>query len=110
QGGTDYVRDREAAFRDRGHTPDELLEKLAITARAVDSALATIAPDLLGSEDALPAGRWLGRIDELLLHLAAHLAYHLGQLDYHRRIGTGERQGVEVLPVDALPSARRLDG
>lgn len=109
-GGTDYVRDREAEFRDRGHTRDELLEMLDITAREVDSALAIIAPDLLGSEHALPAGGWLVRNDELLLHLAAHLAYHLGQLDYHRRIATGERQGVEALPVDALPSARRLDG
>jgi uncharacterized damage-inducible protein DinB len=28
------------------------------------------------------------RTGDYLMHLAAHLAYHLGQLDYHRRVVT----------------------
>lgn len=109
-GGTEYVRDREAEFSSRGSTRNDLLGLLDITAAEVDNALSTITPGQLGSEHALPLGGWLVRNDELLLHLAAHLAYHLGQLDYHRRIATGERQGVEAVKVAALPSARPFNG
>jgi hypothetical protein len=36
----------------------------------------------------------------VLVHLATHLAYHLGQLDYHRRVVTGDSTGVgAVSPV-----------
>jgi hypothetical protein len=35
-----------------------------------------------------------------LLHLAAHLAYHLGQIDYHRRVVTGGESltGMQSIP------------
>jgi len=108
-GGTGYVRDRQAEFSERGATRAELQVLVETTAREVDSAIAFAAPNFFEEEHALPAGGWLVRNDELMLHLAAHLAYHLGQLDYHRRIATGERQGVNALPLDALPSARRSD-
>ena len=109
-GGSGSTRDRAAEFNARGVPRSELLELMDVTAREVDRALASVSPDHLASEHALPAGGWLVRNDELLLHLAAHLAYHLGQLDYHRRIATGQREGVQALPLDALPSARPLDG
>lgn len=39
---------------------------------------------------------------ELLLQLAAHLTYHLGQISYHRRLVTGNSAGV----VGALDSGK----
>jgi len=39
-----------------------------------------------------------------LVHLASHLAYHLGQLDYHRRLVTGDRTSVGALAAAELPS------
>ena len=39
-----------------------------------------------------------------VLHLVAHLAYHLGQVDYHRRITTGDAATVDAVSVPALPS------
>lgn len=106
-GGTNYERDREAEFAAGGHSRAELEELVEVTAREVDAALASASPDLFSQEHALPAGGWLVRNDELLLHLASHLAYHLGQLDYHRRIATGQSVGVNAVAVDVLPSARR---
>jgi hypothetical protein len=46
---------------------------------------------------------------EYLVHLATHMAYHLGQLDYHRRVVTGNPAGAgAVKPSELRPS--RLPG
>jgi hypothetical protein len=37
-----------------------------------------------------------------LTHLVAHLAYHLGQIDYHRRLVTGQTDGVGAVSIPAL--------
>ena len=39
---------------------------------------------------------------DFLVHLLSHLAYHLGQLDYHRRVVTGENRSIGALPVTEL--------
>jgi hypothetical protein len=44
------------------------------------------------------------RTDQFLLHLAVHLAYHLGQIDYHRRLVTGDPAGVDAISPADLPS------
>jgi hypothetical protein len=33
-------------------------------------------------------------VGQFMVHLVAHLGYHLGQVDYHRRIAAGQ----EALP------------
>jgi hypothetical protein len=43
---------------------------------------------------------------DFLVHLASHLAYHLGQVDYHRRIVTGNPAVVGALAPGKLKSAR----
>ena len=53
------------------------------------------------------AARCWRRQETFLVHLAAHLAYHLGQIDYHRRVVTGNAQGVGALsPAAPAPSVR----
>lgn len=49
------------------------------------------------------------RTDEFLVHLATHLAYHLGQVDYHRRIVTGTPEGVGAVAPSELSSATPLE-
>ena len=44
--------------------------------------------------------------NELLLHLLSHLSYHLGQIDYHRRMVTGANVTVEALPLKEVPGLR----
>jgi len=39
---------------------------------------------------------------QALLQLALHLAYHLGQIDYHRRLLTGDVVGVDALSPVAI--------
>jgi hypothetical protein len=46
---------------------------------------------------------------EFLTHLATHLAYHAGQLDFHRRVVTGDSTGVGAVSPLELPSAKQTE-
>lgn len=39
---------------------------------------------------------------QFLTHCLAHLGYHLGQLDYHRRISTGVNRTISAQSIPAL--------
>lgn len=85
-GGTGYVRDRDAEFARRNVPRAELLRGLddaiadigATMSRLTDAQLATTFPEAV-------AGQRVSTLD-MLMHLAVHLTYHLGQIDYHRRL------------------------
>jgi hypothetical protein len=106
-GGTGYRRDRDAEFARRGVPRHQLLAE-------IDAASAAVERGLGGAEDewedhalARPypervAGREVATGD-YLVHLASHLAYHLGQLDYHRRVVTGTRTGIAAIAPAELP-------
>jgi hypothetical protein len=87
-GGTEYVRDREAEFGERDVPRGEILER-------IDHCRAVVAETLAALPDEALAKTYPGRVPPVfegastrffLLHLAAHLAWHLGQIDYHRRL------------------------
>lgn len=101
-GGSGYVRDRDAEFSLRGVERDELVRLIETASDEVTRALATLDDSQLDEpfpvEVAgvrLPTGRFIG-------HLAVHLAYHLGQMDYHRRIVTGVNKALGALAPAAL--------
>lgn len=85
-----FVRDRDAEFASRGLPRTKLLMELDAAIMAVQQTLPRLTAAELAAEYPVPvAGRSVGTTD-LLLHLAAHLGYHLGQVDYHRRFITGD--------------------
>ena len=101
-GGGNYVRDRDAEFNLRGLDRDELVRQIEAASDEVTRALATLDDSQLEEtfpvEIAgvrLPTGRVIG-------HLAVHLGYHLGQMDYHRRIVTGVNKSLGALAPAAL--------
>ncbi len=104
--GTGYRRDRPAEFADRDVPRTEILQRIEAARVAVraaseavdESALAADFPEVLGGVRVATG--------EYLLHLLAHFAYHLGQLDYHRRLVTGDNRGVDAIRVAELDSAR----
>ena len=88
-GGTGYRRNRDAEFGDRDVPRAVILQQVDAAIHIVPKTVAELGPEVLDGEypDAV-AGVRLNTAD-FLLHLASHLSYHLGQLDYHRRIVTG---------------------
>ncbi len=105
-GSTGYIRDRAAEFSRRGLTRAELCAEVDRALQAVDRTMSSLQPDALGRPfpDTLAAHRF--DTGDLLLHLAVHLGYHLGQVDYHRRTVTGSSATVGVMALPELASAR----
>jgi hypothetical protein len=107
-GGTGYRRDRTAEFADRDVPRAEILRRIeaaraavrAAAGRVEESALAADYPEVI-ADARIPTG-------EYLIHLVSHFAYHLGQLDYHRRMVTGDARGTGAVRPAELPSARPL--
>lgn len=88
-GRNGYVRNRDAEFGSRDLPRAELL-------RQVDQAIAAIRRTLPRLDSAALEERYPEAVAKVrvttadfLVHLTSHLSYHLGQLDYHRRIVTG---------------------
>ena len=79
----------------------------------IERARAAVAAGLANVDDAVLAADYPEvitqarlRTGEYLVHLGLHFAYHLGQLDIHRRIVTGNAAGVGALRPAELRSAR----
>lgn len=105
-GGSGYVRDRDSEFARRDAGREELRRLIDDTAGEVDRVLAAVRDgDLEGDFPEIVGGHHVGA-REMVMHLATHLAYHIGQLDYHRRFVTGDSRGAGAVQAAGLPSAR----
>ena len=103
-GGTGYVRDRDAEFATRDLSRQSLTDHVASAERAIASTLPTLAESKLADPFPEPIRGETLSTREVLLQVAVHLAYHLGQVDYHRRLLTGDNTGVDALsPVGLKP-------
>jgi uncharacterized damage-inducible protein DinB len=109
-GGTGYVRDREREFSARDLPRVELAAGLAATEADVRHTLGRLTTADLQREYSLPLAGHRYTTGDLLLHLVAHLAYHLGQADYHRRVVTGDATPIGAMALPALASARPAEG
>lgn len=105
-GGTGYVRDRAAEFARRDVRRADILAE-------IETARSEIAGTLAGLDDRSLPPRFPEIIadhhvdtEEYLIHLLTHFAYHLGQLDTHRRIVTGNASSVGAVRPAELGSAR----
>ncbi|WP_461150553.1 DinB family protein [Spirosoma pulveris] len=85
-GKTGYVRHRELEFSLKDIPKDELLAKVDETIVVVDNVLDTITESQLNEEYPLLVFNEKTSTGYLLIHLATHLGYHLGQINYHRRL------------------------
>ena len=84
-GNTGYIRNRPLEFTDKV-TKKNLLEKIENTQVVVLKTLESLKPEQLERiypEDVLG---YKMTTEYFLIHLIGHLNYHLGQINYHRRI------------------------
>lgn len=129
-GGTAYVRDREAEFAVRavpepaiasGPAPVRgasdsvpgaypmlsravVAAELRAAAAEVDDVLRRLPPERLAEPFPSPPVGTSPRTAQFLVHLAAHLGYHLGQIDYHRRMTDPASGTVGTMSLKELPA------
>jgi uncharacterized damage-inducible protein DinB len=85
-GKTGYTRNREMEFSLKNVTKKALIEKIESTIRMVESALDLLTEEELEKEYSLLVFAEKTSTGYLLVHLTVHLGYHLGQINYHRRL------------------------
>ncbi|NID12805.1 DinB family protein [Fibrivirga algicola] len=87
-GQSGYVRQRDLEFSLRDIPRAVLLAQLDETASLVSRTLLSLDEARLQEEYPLLVFENKTSTGFLLVHLATHLAYHLGQINYHRRLVT----------------------
>lgn len=105
-GQTGYVRDRTAEFSRRDVPRSELLSQIEAARIAVEAVLSGAQPPDVNAEYPETIAGSRVTTGDYLIHLATHFAYHLGQIDYHRRVVTGVAVAVDAVRPSDLSSAR----
>ncbi len=85
-GNTDYIRNREKEFSLKNIPKKELIGNVVQTEIVVAKSLSNVTDEQLLSEYPMLVFEHKTSVAYMLMHLAAHLAYHLGQINYHRRL------------------------
>jgi uncharacterized damage-inducible protein DinB len=85
-GKTGYIRNRELEFSLKNISKKELLSKIEETLMVVQNALDTITDEDLKKEYPIVVFDKKTSTAHFFVHLTTHLAYHLGQINYHRRL------------------------
>jgi hypothetical protein len=85
-GHTGYRRDREAEFALKNIPKSELIKKIEATIAMVNQVLPNLKEEFLLKDYPLIVLKEKTSTEFFLVHLTAHLSYHLGQVNYHRRL------------------------
>jgi hypothetical protein len=87
-GGTGYQRDRPAEFARRDVSRADLIQQIDAARAAVSLTLPRLDESRLDDEYPERVFDHAVSVRFFFIHLAAHLGYHLGQVNYHRRLTT----------------------
>lgn len=85
-GGSNYIRNRELEFSLKDIPKQELINMIEATIIVVNETLDKITDEQLNSEYPTLIFQEKTSTEFFLVHLTTHLAYHLGQINYHRRL------------------------
>jgi uncharacterized damage-inducible protein DinB len=85
-GKTDYIRNRALEFSTKDIPRQELIKKVENTIEIINKTLDNFDKNLLEAEYPILVFDNKTSTEFLLVHLTTHLAYHLGQINYHRRL------------------------
>ena len=85
-GNTGYIRHRDLEFSLKDVPRTELIEKIDNIISIVDSTLNQLTSEDLDKEYPLVVFESKMSTGYFLIHLITHLDYHLGQINYHRRL------------------------
>ncbi|WP_306350391.1 DinB family protein [Flavobacterium sp. '19STA2R22 D10 B1'] len=85
-GNTGYVRYRDLEFSQKDVPRETLLEKIDEVMLIIDNTLDALTDQQLRDEFPTEILEKKTSTAYLLTHLTNHLTYHLGQINYHRRL------------------------
>ncbi len=101
-GGSGFVRDRDAEFGSRNISVSDIGESIDRAIEEVSSALDLVTDEMMEREYSIAVGGSRLSTGQFLTHLINHFGYHLGQLDYHRRMTAGVNEVVGGSQIAAI--------
>src|ERR1051325_4821064 len=107
-GGSGYKRDRAAEFAKRDVPRSALIVELEAAIVAIGLGMSQVSEARLAEEFPETIAGHRVVTGEWLIHLVAHTGYHLGQIDYHRRLVTKNGATVGALAIPELGTARKV--
>jgi len=85
-GHRSYIRNRDNEFAAKGIPKKDLIIEIQKAKQSVTSTLQALDTSILESEYPVKVFSYDMTTLHFLIHLTAHLEYHLGQINYHRRL------------------------
>lgn len=85
-GNTGYVRQRELEFSAKNISVSEMSKQIDEVNEIVKTVISQLSQEDLNSAFPIDVFGHEMTIEFFLLHLSTHLNYHLGQINYHRRL------------------------
>ena len=85
-GNTGYVRDRDSEFSKKGLSREELLKGVDDTIEMMEKIFDNLNDEKVNEEY---PNDWFGKnvsIGYVITRLVSHLSYHVGQINYNRRL------------------------
>ena len=83
---TGYIRNRELEFTLKNIPRVQLIQSIDATISVIENALDQLSVTDLEKEYPILILEKKTSTEYVLIHLTTHLAYHLGQINYHRRL------------------------
>ncbi len=85
-GNSGYVRQRDLEFSQKHVPRTEIIQQIDDTILVVEDSLGKLSVSDLQKEYRRNPFEEYMTTEYFLVHLSTHLAYHLGQINYHRRL------------------------
>ena len=85
-GNSGFIRNREAEFNDRNVPTSAIMKEVDELAYSIKTSISQLTQEQLHGEYPLKDGKPAKITVERLIQLFGHLQYHIGQINYHRRL------------------------
>ncbi len=85
-GHTGYIREREKEFSEKDIPKTQMIDELKETISVLKNTLSHLSEDELTKDFPVEIGGKILSTQYMLIHLLGHLNYHLGQVNYLRRM------------------------
>ena len=87
-GNTGYIRERDKEFSLKNIPRKTLVEEINKISVVIKNTLPTLSPEILEKDFPVKINNETFSTQYMLVYLLMHLSYHLGQVNYHRRLNS----------------------
>lgn len=85
-GSTGYIRERDKEFSLKNIPRLQIVQDIKNTIEVINNTLSHLTNEDIKKDFPVPVGNKTSSMSYTLLFFVSHLSYHLGQVNYHRRL------------------------